>query len=146
MTPTPAHPGPLNGPNSGHSSKLPIGEVLRTRRVETLGKGLREMAKLLDIAPAHLTDIEKGRRTASEELLLRIAKSYWIAEATLRAGWGRAETDVGTIASSNPINAAKVPELLREAKDLDASQWDELIAQARKMAKTVKDRPSRKSE
>ncbi len=120
-----------------------IGERLRARRVETLGKGLREMAKLLDIAPAHLTDIEKGRRSPSEELLLRIAAAYGIDEATLRAGWGRAETDVGAIASSNPVNAAKVPELLRAAKNLDATQWDELIAQAERMAESSKTRPSR---
>lgn len=115
-------------------SRPPIGELLRERRTSVLGKGLREMAKLLDIAPAHLTDIEKGRRSPSEELLLRIARCYDLDEATLRAGWGKAETVVGEIASSSPTTAAKAPELLRAARDLDAKQWDSLIEQARKMA------------
>lgn len=116
----------------------PIGEQLRLRRVETLGKGLREMAKVLAVAPAHLTDIEKGRRAPSEDLLMRIAAAYDIGEATLRAGWGKAQTDVSTIASSNATNAAKVPELLRAAKNLDADQWDALISEARRIAGNVK--------
>ena len=112
----------------------PIGDVLRKQRIETLDKGLREMAKLLDIAPAHLTDLEKGRRSPSEDLLKRIAATYRVEESVLRAGWGKAETDVGQIASSNQTNATKVPEFLRAAKDLDAKQWDALIEQARKLA------------
>lgn len=116
----------------------PIGEVLRSHRVETLGRGLREMAKLLDIAPAHLTDIEKGRRSPSEDLLMRIASAYDIDQATLRAGWGKAQTDVGEIASSNATNAAKVPELLRAAKHLDGADWDVLIAQAQNLARKTK--------
>lgn len=121
----------------------PIGELLRERRIETLGKGLREMAKLLDIAPPHLTDIEKGRRSPSEDLLMRIAKAYGIDQSNLRAGWGKAQTDVGQIASSNATNASKAPELLRAAKDLDADQWDSLIAQARKLASKSKPKSSK---
>ncbi|MBL4810074.1 MAG: helix-turn-helix transcriptional regulator [Phycisphaerales bacterium] len=115
----------------------PIGEIIRHQRTEVLMVGLRDMAKLLEIAPAHLTDIEKGRRSPSEALLLRITIQYKIDEATLRAGWGKAESDVGEIASSNAINAAKAPELLRAAKDLDAKHWDALISQARTMADKV---------
>lgn len=121
----------------------PIGELLRERRIETLGKGLREMAKLLDIAPPHLTDIEKGRRSPSEDLLMRIAKAYGIDQSTLRAGWGKAQADVGQIASSNATNASKAPELLRAAKDLDADQWDSLIDQARKLASMSKPKTSK---
>ncbi|MGP1345490.1 MAG: helix-turn-helix domain-containing protein [Phycisphaerales bacterium] len=112
----------------------PIGETLRERRVVVMNKSLRETAKLLDIAPAHLTDIEKGRRNPSQDLLLRVAKVYGIDEATLRAGWGKAEIVVGQIASKNPTTAAKAPELLRAASDLSAEQWDKLIAQARSLA------------
>jgi transcriptional regulator with XRE-family HTH domain len=126
-------------------AKKPIGDILRQRRVEVLGKGLREMAKLLDIAPAHLTDLEKGRRNPSEALLLRIATVYGIDEATLRAGWGRAETVVGEIASKNPTTAAKAPELLRAARNLDAAQWDALIAQAKALADTTAKKTRRKT-
>lgn len=125
------------------ASRLSIGERLRHQRIEVLGKGLRETARLLDVAPAHLTDLEKDRRTPSEALLLRIARVYDIDEATLRSGWGKADVSVGEIASRSPTTAAKAPELLRAASDLSAEQWDSLIEQARSMAAKVKRRSSR---
>jgi transcriptional regulator with XRE-family HTH domain len=115
-------------------SKLPIGEALRVRRVEGLKKGLRETARLLSVAPAHLTDIEKGRRNPSEDLLMRICRVYGIAEAELRAGWSRPETIVDEVASQDALTAAKVPEFLRTARNLSPEQWNNLIRQAERMA------------
>lgn len=116
-------------------SSLPIGEVLRVRRVEGLKKGLRETARLLNIAPAHLTDIEKGRRNPSEELLMRICRVYGLAEAELRAGWSRPEAIVDEVASQDAVTAAKVPEFLRTARNLTPEQWNNLIRQAERMAR-----------
>jgi transcriptional regulator with XRE-family HTH domain len=116
------------------SKDQPIGERLRSRRVEVLGKGLREMARLLDITPPHLTDIETGRRTPSEELMLRISRTYGVPEAELRAGWSRPEAVVGEVATQDATTAAKVPEFLRTARRLSAGQWDALIRQAKRMA------------
>lgn len=118
----------------------PIGEVLRARRVDVLQKGLREMAKLLDIAPAHLTDIEKGRRTPSEALLVRMAERYDIDEAELRMGWHKADSVVGEIATQDGTTARKVPEFLRTARNLSPDQWDKLIKQAERMSKDQGDR------
>jgi len=119
--------------SSASKQPEPIGDLLRRRRVETLNKGLREMAKELGIAPAHLTDLEKGRRTPSDDLLLRIAKAYGINEAELRAGWSRAQAIVGEVATQDALTAEKVPEFLRTARKLSPDQWDKLIEQARKM-------------
>lgn len=116
------------------ASQEPIGDTIRRQRVEVLGRGLREMAALLDIAPAHLTDIEKGRRTPSEELLTRIAEKYQMDAATLRSGWLRPEADVARVASKTPTTAAKAPVFMRAAENLSAEQWDSLIEQARRMA------------
>src|SRR5689334_17125350 len=116
----------------------PVGEQLRRQRVEVLGRGLREMAKLLGITPAHLTDLEKGRRTPSEELLVRISKNYQIAEPLLRAGWSRPEAVVQEVASQNEVNAEKVPEFLRTARKLSANQWDRLIREARRLSEEDK--------
>lgn len=116
----------LDGPQA-------VGDLLRTRRVEVLKKGLREMARLLEVAPAHLTDLEKGRRTPSEELLMRISKQYGIDESQLRAGWSKADTIVGEIATQDATAAAKVPELLRTARKFTPKQWDALIEQAKRM-------------
>lgn len=113
---------------------LPIGEVLRRRRVDVLNKGLRETAKLLSIAPAHLTDIEKGRRGPSDDLLMRICRVYGIDEAQLRSGWNKPQAIVGEIASQDATAAAKVPELLRSARRFTPAQWDALIEQAQRMA------------
>ena len=112
-----------------------VGDVLRKQRVEVLNKGLREMAKLLDIAPAHLTDLEKGRRTPSEELLLRMVKQYGVDEATLRAGWSRPEEIVSEIASQDATTAAKVPEFLRSARKLSPADWDTLIKNAKELSR-----------
>lgn len=122
------------------------GAVLRRHRIETLGRGLREMAALLDIAPPHLTDIEKGRRSPSEDLLMRIARVYGLDEAMLRAGWKKPQGVVREIASQDATAAEKVPELLRSARSLNAQQWDQLIAQARTLAARSKRTPKRKKK
>jgi len=125
---------------SRSNPKQPIGEVLRARRVAVLKKGLREMAGVLSIAPAHLTDIEKGRRTPSQDLLMRICKAYGIPEADLRSGWSRADVVVAEVATQDPVTAAKVPEFLRTARKLTTQQWDTLIDQARRMQSRKQER------
>lgn len=120
-------------PRDSARRKQSIGDVLRKQRIDVLQKGLREMAGELGIAPAHLTDLEKGRRTPSQDLLLRIAKAYRIPEAELRAGWSRAEEVVNEIATQDSVTAEKVPAFLRTARKLTPDQWDRLIEQARKM-------------
>lgn len=129
--------------NADQSKPAPatIGDALRARRVDVLKKGLREMAKLLNIAPAHLTDIEKGRRSPSDALLIRIATQYQIDEADLRAAWAKAEGIVGQIATQDGTTARKVPEFLRKARNLSPEQWDKLIRQAEKMSSGKPKRP-----
>ena len=113
--------------------KQPIGEILRTRRVGVLKKGLREMAGILQIAPAHLTDIEKARRTPSEDLMMRISRAYGIAEAELRSGWSRPDAVVSEVASQDSVTAEKVPEFLRTARKLTTQQWDAMIEQVKRI-------------
>lgn len=115
------------------SSPEPVGELLRRTRVG-LNRGLREMAKILGIAPAHLTDLELGRRTPSEELLKRISEAYGIAEPKLRAGWSRPDVIVSEVASQDALTAEKVPALLRNARRLTRDQWDALIEEAQRLS------------
>jgi len=98
------------------------------------------MAGLLSIAPAHLTDIEKGRRSPSEELMLRIAQHYSLPIAQLRSGWSKPDAIVKEIASQDSTTAAKVPEFLRKARNLTPQQWDQLIHQADRMSERGKPR------
>lgn len=117
------------------SPQLSIGERLRQQRVEKLRKGLREMARLLDTAPAHITDIESGRRSPSEDLLLRMAAAYQVPEHELRSGFSKPDAIVQELASESPTASEKVPELLRSARGLSAEQYDKLIQHARKISK-----------
>lgn len=116
------------------SQPASIGDRLRTHRVEVLKKSIREIARLLDSAPIHLSDIETSRRTPSEELLMKMAKVYGLPEAELRAGFARPDAVVAEVASESTIAAEKVPEFLRTARGLNADQWDTLIRQARKIS------------
>jgi transcriptional regulator with XRE-family HTH domain len=110
-----------------------IGDRLRLQRVEKLNKGLREMARFLDIAPAHLTDIENGRRNPSEDLLVRIAAAYQMPVPDLRSAFSKPESIVEEIASDSPTEAEKVPMLLRSTRGMTPAQYDELIRQAKKI-------------
>ncbi|TWT44383.1 helix-turn-helix protein [Phycisphaerae bacterium RAS1] len=113
-------------------AEKPIHQLLREQRIR-IGRGLRELAGVLGITPPHLTDIEKGRRTPSEELLMKIGRVYGIEEAVLRAGWGRPAEIVGEVATQDLTTARKLPEFLREARTLNADQWDSLIGEARRL-------------
>lgn len=119
---------------SSKADSVPIGERLRTQRVDVLGKSIRDVAKLVDCAPIHLSDIETGKRAPSEELLVRIAKVYRLAESELRAGFSRPEAIVAEVASESTVAAEKVPEFLRTARGLNTEQWDSLIKQAKKIS------------
>ena len=81
-----------------------------------------------------MTDIEKGRRTPSEELMVKIADSYQIPIAELRSGWSKPDAIVKEIASQDATTAEKVPEFLRTARNLTSDQWDQLIRHAEGMA------------
>ena len=108
-----------------------IYERLRQRRVEMLDKSVRDIAKLLDTSPIHISDIETGKRTPSEDLLLRMVKVYGIPEADLRAGFSRPEAIVGELATDTPVAVEKVPEFLRTTRGWSKEQWDKMIKLAK---------------
>ncbi len=111
-----------------------IAEALRRQRVQVLHKGLRQMAKLLDVAPAYVTDIEKGRRAPGEDLLVRMAHHYQIDEADLRTAYAKADPVVDEVATQDTTTIRKVPELLRTARNLTPEQWDRMIKQAQRLS------------
>lgn len=123
------------------SENVPITERLRLQRLESLDKSVRDVAKLLDTSPIHISDIETGKRTPSEELLVRMAEVYGIPEAELRSGFARAPAEVNELATETPVAVEKVPEFLRSTRGMTAEQWDKLI----KEAKRITDRKGDKS-
>ena len=112
---------------------MPIAERLRHQRVEVLDKSLRDVAKVLATSPIHVSDIETGKRTPSEDLMVRIAQVYGIPVAELRVGFARPDAIVTEVATESPVAAKKVPEFLRTARGLSTEQWDKLIKQAKKL-------------
>jgi transcriptional regulator with XRE-family HTH domain len=119
-------------PKKKPSPELPICERLRIRRVDVLGKSVRDMAKVLDASPIHISDIETGKRTPSDDLLVRIANAYGLPESELRSGFSRAPEDVNKLVTETPVSVEKVPEFLRSARGLSAEQWDWFIREAKK--------------
>jgi transcriptional regulator with XRE-family HTH domain len=111
---------------------MPIGERLRHQRVEVLGKSVRDIAKLLDTSPIHVSDIETGKRMPSEELLVKIAGIYKVPESELRAGFARPQAIVAELATESATAVEKVPEFLRTAKGWSREQWDAMIKLAKK--------------
>jgi transcriptional regulator with XRE-family HTH domain len=132
-------PNPMPRASTVSKSPVPIGNRLRALRVEKLGKSVRDVAKLLDVAPIHVSDIETGKRVPSEELLLKLVRVYGIHESELRSGFERPDAVVAKVASESPTAASKVPEFLRTARGLNAQQWDQLIEQARRLSPPEKE-------
>ena len=65
-----------------------LGEAVRDRRVEK-DLSLRDLAKLIDIAPSYLSDIENDRRVPSEEIIHNIAQALDMDADDLMARSGR---------------------------------------------------------
>lgn len=60
-------------------SKLSFGSFVRARR-ESLGKSLRGVAGEIDMAPAYLSDIEKGNRWPPVKYLEKLAEVLGITQ------------------------------------------------------------------
>ena len=97
---------------------------------------LRELARRVDVSPAHLSDIEHGRRMPSDDLLRRIAAEFADVGATyesLRILKPQLEDDLEKWVAESSV----VRELLREAKNSPRSareMLDRLREDARREA------------
>lgn len=65
-----------------------FGDAIRKARTEKK-KGLRELARDLDITPSYLSDIENDRRVPAEEVMGKIATALGLDFAALMALAGR---------------------------------------------------------
>jgi len=65
-----------------------LGEIIRDKRIEK-DLSLRDLAKLISIAPSYLSDIENDRRVPAEEIIRSIAQALDLDADDLMARGGR---------------------------------------------------------
>jgi len=105
-----------------------FGEYVKEKRLEK-GINLRKLAEILDIVPAYMSDIEKGRRYPPDK-----DKIYKIAEAlSLTESETNKLFDLAALAKENTVSP-DLPEYimgndtlrvaLRKARDINADEDD----------------------
>lgn len=112
--------------------KLKFGKAIEERR-KKLGYTLRGLAGELDIAPAYLSDIEKGRRNPSDEKLKSIIETlkfndedkFYILDLAARAKENTVSADLPEYIMDTDL--ARVA--LRRAKEgnLSKKDWEDVI-------------------
>ena len=60
-----------------------LGRMIRTAR-EKRGVGLRELAKLIDVSPPFLSDVERGRRRPNPVIIANIAGALGLTDTEHR--------------------------------------------------------------
>jgi len=77
-----------------------LGETIQEARSRRFK--LREFARLLEVSPTHLSDVENNRRIPSEELLSQIAKHLGLELDDLLAAAGRVPADTLRFIEKHP--------------------------------------------
>jgi transcriptional regulator with XRE-family HTH domain len=104
-----------------------LGDVIRDARVAA-GRGLRDLARELNITPSYLSDIENDRRVPADEVMKRIATLLKLDFDELMAIAGRIGEDAERFLRRNP----EVGKLFRKISEKNLSESD-----LRKVSKTV---------
>ena len=107
--------------------RIALGSVLRSRRVAA-GRTLSEIAAEAGLSPAHLSEVERGRKEVSTERLLAVAHALDVSPAGMYAELARmlgAEAGVAAWPEDPPaklrLATASLPlEALRSVADFSA--------------------------
>lgn len=104
-----------------------LGEVVRDSRTAKGQMKLRELARLLEVTPSYVSDIENDRRVPSEDVLARIAAALDLDYTDLVARAGRLGADAERYMRREPTATT----LFRKISDrrLNEEQLRELIQQ-----------------
>lgn len=110
-----------------------FGEFIKQKRTEK-GLNLRKLAELMDIAPAYLSDIEKGKRNSpSSEKMAKLAELLELTEEeVLLMNDLAAEARTNTVApdiSEYVMSNGSVRIALRKARELNLGEkeWIKII-------------------
>lgn len=112
---------------SAHAIRAGIGSVLRMRR-EAVRRTLSEVAAEAGLSPAHLSEVERGRKEMSTERLVAVAHALGVRPAEIYSELARllgAEPDQRTWPEDPPVKlrlaTASLPlEALRSVADFSA--------------------------
>lgn len=107
---------------------MTFGEFIKEKRTEK-GINLRKLAELVNIAPAYLSDIEKGKRNSpSAEKMDKIAEVLGLSEAEIETMRDLAASDrpnsVAPDISEYVTSNESVRVALRKARALNLSNQD----------------------
>lgn len=110
-----------------------FGEYVKEKRLEK-GVNLRKLAEILDIVPAYMSDIEKGRRyPPDKEKIYKIVEALSLTESETNKLF-----DLAALAKENTVSP-DLPEYimgndtlrvaLRKARDINADEddWSKVI-------------------
>ena len=83
---------------TAHSVRLALGSILRSRRLAA-GRTLSEVAAEAGLSPAHLSEVERGRKEVSTERLLAVAHALNVRPAEVYS-------DLARLLGAGPENTA----------------------------------------
>ena len=106
-----------------------LGEKIKALR-EGQQIGLRELGRIVDVSAMHISNIEKGKSSASVEILQKIASALSSDPDELLALSNQVAPDIAQVINSN---TQSVPSFLRATKDFTPEQWEQLLKQVQTM-------------
>ena len=106
-----------------------LGEKIKALR-EGQQIGLRELGRIVDVSAMHISNIEKGKSSASVEILQKIATALSSDPDELLALSNQVAPDIAHVINSN---TQSVPSFLRATKDFSPEQWEQLLKQVQTM-------------
>lgn len=105
-----------------------LGEFIRTRR-EAAQQSIRDLSRIAGISNPYLSQIERGLRKPSADILQQIAKALQISAETLYVQAGILDSDAERFAEHNTVAmAGSVEGAIKSDAHLSAVQKETLLS------------------
>jgi len=105
-----------------------LGEFIRVRR-EAAQQSIRDLSRIAGISNPYLSQIERGLRKPSADILQQIAKALQISAETLYVQAGILEGDVKRFSEHNPVSTTgTVEEAIHSDEQLSTLQKETLLS------------------
>lgn len=105
-----------------------LGEFIRLRR-EAAQQSIRDLSRIAGISNPYLSQIERGLRKPSADILQQIAKALQISAETLYVQAGILDGDAERFSEPNPVDTAgSVEAAIQSDAQLSAVQKESLLS------------------